>query len=66
MLNVGPTNRGQIVPIFEERLRQLGQWIEINQEAIYGSKPWIHQSDGDYIWFDIKIRETRKIFKVHK
>ena len=50
LLNVGPTCHGQIVPIFEERLEQFGQWIRINQEAIYGSKPWIHQTDGDYIW----------------
>lgn len=55
LLNVGPTSHGQIVPIFEERLRQLGQWIGINQEAIYGSKPWIRQSDGDYIWYTSKV-----------
>ena len=44
-MNVGPTHDGRIVPIMEERLRQLGQWLEINGESIYKSKPWMHQND---------------------
>ncbi|ELT98499.1 hypothetical protein CAPTEDRAFT_49326, partial [Capitella teleta] len=45
LMNVGPTHDGRILPIFEERLRQFGDWMKVNGEAIYGSKPWTHQND---------------------
>jgi alpha-L-fucosidase len=50
LLNIGPDHTGRIVPIFEERLRAFGQWLGINQEAVYGTKAWIHQTDGANIW----------------
>ena len=55
LLNVGPTKDGRIIPIFEERLRQMGDWLKVNGEAIYKSKPWTHQNDTltKNIWYII-------------
>ncbi|XP_069692564.1 alpha-L-fucosidase-like [Periplaneta americana] len=45
LMNVGPTKDGMIAPIYEERLRSMGEWLEVNGEAIYSSRPWASQND---------------------
>merc|ERR1719187_2215585 len=45
LINVGPTPDGRIEPLMEERLRQLGSWLDINGAAIYKSTPWKKQND---------------------
>lgn len=44
-MNIGPTADGMIQPIFEERLRDIGSWLQVNGEAIFGTRPWITQND---------------------
>lgn len=39
-LNVGPSADGQIPMIQQERLRDLGEWLNINGEAIFETRPW--------------------------
>ena len=40
LLDIGPAADGTIPPIMEERLLQIGSWLHINGDAIYGTKPW--------------------------
>lgn len=44
-LNVGPSADGQIPLLQQERLLDLGAWLNINKEAIYGSLPYVKPYD---------------------
>jgi len=39
LLNVGPTAEGVIPAESQQRLRELGKWLKVNGEAIYGCDP---------------------------
>ncbi|CAH1777897.1 unnamed protein product [Owenia fusiformis] len=52
LMNVGPTADGRISPIFEERLRQMGEWLSVNGEGIYATRPWLYQSEPEAsVWY---------------
>ena len=58
LLNVGPSPEGTLPPTAVERMHEIGQWMKINGEAIYGTRPIYPYVDG-------KIRFTQKDDKVY-
>ncbi|WP_372755645.1 alpha-L-fucosidase [Mariniflexile sp.] len=45
LLNNGPTGKGEITNLAQERLAEMGVWMKQNSEGIYGAKPWNVQSE---------------------
>jgi alpha-L-fucosidase len=61
LLNVGPTAEGVITEPYSERLLQMGKWLKVNGEAIYGCGGTAFGNEfGDYREIDGKRKFITK------
>jgi alpha-L-fucosidase len=56
LLNVGPTAEGVIPQPSVERLLAMGEWLRVNGESIYGTKPGPIQGAG---WYRTTVKPGR-------
>ncbi|MFO7445237.1 MAG: alpha-L-fucosidase [Ignavibacteriaceae bacterium] len=52
LLNIGPSDKGDFEPEAYERLKEIGEWMKVNSEAIYNTHPVKPYKEG-------KVRFTR-------
>ena len=62
-MNIGPNRDGTINPIFHDRLKGVGNWLKVNGEAIFNTKPWVHQQDelNENVWYT-RSKDTKSIY----
>jgi alpha-L-fucosidase len=61
LLNVGPQPDGQLPAEAVARMREIGAWLEVNGEAIYGTRPIAPYKEGDVV-FTKKANKVYAIF----
>jgi alpha-L-fucosidase len=64
LLNIGPKPDGELPIEQEERLREVALWMQVNQECIYGVRPWVITNEQD-IWFT-KAKNQDTVYAIVK
>ncbi len=67
LLNIGPTADGRIPVIMQQRLSDMGQWLSVNGEAIYATRPWEVASKNAEAsaWYTTKGKDLYIIFTAY-
>jgi len=60
LLNIGPRPDGTIPEQEEEILLEIGQWLLVNGEAIYGTRPWKVYGEGPTKVIPGSFADTRR------
>ena len=63
LLNVGPTAEGLIPAESVERLAEMGEWIRVNEEAIYKTQRFEHYKEGEKIRY-IQDKKGKYVYAV--
>ena len=65
LVNVGPMKDGMIPLIQQERLLQMGEWLDLNGDAIYGAVPYRVQNDTitPGVWYT-KNADRRQVYAI--
>lgn len=64
-LNVGPDADGTIPMLQQERLIDLGNWLKVNGEAIYGSRPYSKMCEHDSTIFYTRNNGNLYVIATH-
>ncbi len=60
LLNIGPRPDGTIPEPEQEILLSIGRWLQVNGEAIYGSRPWKIYGEGPTQVMDGSFNDTKR------
>ncbi|MHC4212970.1 MAG: alpha-L-fucosidase [Planctomycetota bacterium] len=62
LMNVPPKADGTLDDEAINMLREMGRWMDINSEAIYGSRPWVRFGEGPTITIDGNFNDSKVTF----
>ncbi|HZO91256.1 MAG TPA: alpha-L-fucosidase [Chthonomonadaceae bacterium] len=60
LLNIGPRPDGTIPEPEEQILREIGRWLAVNGEAIYGARPWKVFGEGPTQIVEGSFNDTKR------
>ncbi len=62
LLNIGPSPKGDFDPVAYDRLKEIGEWMKVNSEAIYYSRPIAPYKEGKVCFTQLKDGTTYAIY----
>jgi alpha-L-fucosidase len=62
LMNVPPKADGTLDEEAIKMLREMGRWMDINSEAIYGSRPWVRFGEGPTKTSDGNFNDSKVTF----
>jgi alpha-L-fucosidase len=60
LLNIGPKSDGTIPAEDQQLLREIGKWLKVNGEAIYGTRPWKVYGEGPTKVIEGPFQDTKR------
>jgi len=63
LLDIGPESDGTIPVIMQQRLIDMGDWLKVNGDAIYGTHPWKVQGEGPTPAAKNPAEERKQLFQ---
>lgn len=65
LLIVNLDGKGAMPEYIRSRLYDVGRWLKVNGEAIYGSRPWYVANQGERIRFT-RSKDGKYLYAIHK
>ena len=65
LLNVGPMADGTIPDLQKKAILGLGKWLDINGEAIYGTRPWKRAEGKTTDYIDLRFTQKKNVLYIH-
>lgn len=62
LLNIGPDSKGNVPPAEVERLHEVGKWLAVNGEAVYGTRPTLFGAEAGSFSTTEKDKEGKPKF----
>lgn len=62
LLNIGPSPQGDWSDTAYARLKEIGAWMKIHNEAVYGTIPLAPYEDGNIVYLQSKDKKTMFVY----
>jgi alpha-L-fucosidase len=65
LLGVSPDDRGRIPRLQQRALRELGRWLDVHGEAVYGTRPWTTPESATQDGLPVRFTTTTDALYAH-